>query len=116
MRPMNRTSTLEVLTDGMWVGCILNQLDEGDVFRLRKVDGKLHEDKEGNNTWICTKIPMIVCEPKDPMTKPTYQQNLNLKQSSDEGKVMRSVTRLDDHMHMPVSRWRQRFLNWWYER
>lgn len=60
---MHETDTLEVFVNGLWVQCSMSQIDERDIFRIRKPDGELFIGEDGVTIWMCTKIPNIPCRP-----------------------------------------------------
>lgn len=66
MRPNHKTSTPEVLINvkgkKTWVQTHMENIDEGDIFRIRKPDGTLHVDmKTMEIMWKCTQITNIEC-------------------------------------------------------
>lgn len=65
MRRKHKSSTCEVLVNGQWHECPMSQVDAGDVFRIRKPDGKLHRDAAEASCWRCVEVPAILCEAVD---------------------------------------------------
>ena len=63
MRLKHESSICEVLVGSQWHECEMAQLDMGDVFRIRKPNGALHEDSAGMTAWRCLEIPAVQCEP-----------------------------------------------------
>ena len=62
MRKIHESSIVEVrLSSGEFVQTHMECVDVGDVFRIRKPDGSLHQDDRQNAIWEVTEMPHIPC-------------------------------------------------------